>query len=945
MNNDEKRPDEDLLSGDETVAMTHEDAAPGIDTMTILDSGVRLDALGDIQSRIADCGVPAQRYDCGEEVARGGMGSIRLARDRGLRRRVAMKTLLKGQGLSEEMRTRFVEEAQITGQLEHPGIVPIHELGLNESGDIFYTMKYVNGHDLSEVLHGIKTGDAEIVAAYPLSRLLTIFVRVCDAISFAHAKGVIHRDLKPANIMVGEFGEVLVMDWGLAKILNADTVEPEGRPISDSVLSDRADSNSEDLKTMAGTVVGSPQFMAPEQAAGQTEHIDERADIYALGAILYQILTLQMPLEGTQLMEVLEHTILGKIKNPLDWPGPFPHTPDGQVSPALAAVSLRALALEPVDRYRSVERLKMEIEAWLNGFATRAEDASMLRQLTLLVRRHKVTAIAAVLIFLLTLVSSVINLYERNRARDSESKAVAALKDLERSETERREQARLSAPAYLKSSLALESQREFEMALTTLERTLDFDPKLFMAHKIKSMLLTREGRYPEALEVARVFASLRPDDFVGRELVPLLERAVADPDKVPFMELGQLASRTAMHMTSTDLIAKQTQISREKFGELLPVWRATIDKAWPGLGGRLSIDKQQKLAFVSDGRFGAVMKDLEPLRGIPLEVLSLRNYFQVSSLEPLYGAPLAMITLVDTPVHSIDPLRGMPLRRVVLDKLNRNGFTDLSPLEGMQLDVLQLGGSDSAIRDMSPLAAVQLRALRIYYIQANDLEFLRHQKQLEKISFTCLPSDGDYTPLLACASLREVSESWLYVTKCLLPALDFVATGEIDAAVSNLQDLKAIIASDAFVRLESVIDTLLMLIETRDDPSQRKAIESHCVQVVGSKTFFVQPCTTIQAWKVKKICEVLSVQLASVESEAEERQVIEMMKDYQLDHGILIGGKKDVTGSWSWGNGAPWGFHRLPDTPLAGNHLMIQANGNWISTAPHNNNNGQLLQW
>ena len=160
-----------------------------------------------------------QKYTLGRLLAQGGMGAVHQARDLNCRRVVAMKLLPKGQQNQVEDLIRFIEEAQITSQLEHPNIVPIHELGLDADGNVFYTMKYVKGVTLTEILDSIRHGDTATIEQYPLARLLTVFQKVCDAIAFAHSRGVVHRDLKPDNIMVGGFGEVQVMDWGLAKVL------------------------------------------------------------------------------------------------------------------------------------------------------------------------------------------------------------------------------------------------------------------------------------------------------------------------------------------------------------------------------------------------------------------------------------------------------------------------------------------------------------------------------------------------------------------------------------------------------------------------------------------------------------------------------------------------------------------------------------------------------
>lgn len=166
---------------------------------------------------------PARKYDVGKFVARGGMGMILSAKDRCIRRHVAMKVMTAKYPPTGDQILRFIEEGQVTGQLEHPNIVPVHELGVDAKGHVFYTMKMVRGHTLKDVLGGLRSGDPDTLCDYSLMHLLSIFQRICDGVAFAHSRGVIHRDLKPENIMLGDFGEVLVMDWGLAKVRGLGT--------------------------------------------------------------------------------------------------------------------------------------------------------------------------------------------------------------------------------------------------------------------------------------------------------------------------------------------------------------------------------------------------------------------------------------------------------------------------------------------------------------------------------------------------------------------------------------------------------------------------------------------------------------------------------------------------------------------------------------------------
>ena len=267
-------------AGERTVSamMRERGLEGGVELVTVEPGATGTPERGDDKLVAGLAPAEGRRYEIGAVVAQGGMGAILAAREVNLRRTVAMKVMLNPVAAESHEVMRFIEEAQVTGQLQHPGIVPVHELGVGSDGQVYYTMGFVKGQTLKAILKGIAEGDKPLVDHYPLARLLTVFQKICDAIGFAHSKRVIHRDLKPENVMVGEHGEVLVMDWGLAKVLprkqekkmrlrrkSAAPVAPLAHPESAYLVeSVRQDEGRDDFKTMSGMVMGTPGYMAPE---------------------------------------------------------------------------------------------------------------------------------------------------------------------------------------------------------------------------------------------------------------------------------------------------------------------------------------------------------------------------------------------------------------------------------------------------------------------------------------------------------------------------------------------------------------------------------------------------------------------------------------------------------------------------------------------------------
>ena len=312
---------------------------------------------------------PQDRYKFIRSIGFGGMKGVLLVHDRDTGRDVAMAIMPDFRDRPVSDLNRFVREAQITAKLEHPNIVPVHDIGIDASGSPFFTMKYLRGSTLAVILRRLRSGDIETASYYNQNRLLQIFMRVCNAVAFAHSRGICHFDLKPGNIHCGDFGEVQVIDWGLS---------------GDEKSTDKIE-----------RVKGTPGYMAPELIVPGGK-AGKAADIYALGGILYAILTLDSPLAGLPQQEVLRRSAAGKIDPP--------SLLESQVSPSLEAICLKAMALDPRDRYETATQLRREINASLSGYAAEAEKASMARNMLLFIRRN----IYAVIIFILLVLSGVL---------------------------------------------------------------------------------------------------------------------------------------------------------------------------------------------------------------------------------------------------------------------------------------------------------------------------------------------------------------------------------------------------------------------------------------------------------------------------------------------------------------------------------------------------------
>ncbi len=323
------------------------------------------------------------RYKLTQLHARGGIGQVWLAYDESVGRNVAWKELLPETVDHASARQRFLHEARLTGQLEHPGIVPVYDLGVRSGEQPYYVMRFVKGRTLGEASRQYHERRRKNTAGpLDLRTLVQALAQVCNTVAYAHSQNVLHRDLKGANVLLGDFGEVLVLDWGLARRIGTDAGE-----------SAKTTSGGGINQTLEGQVLGTPGFMAPEQAAGQVSRLDVRTDIYGLGAILYEILTDRPPHSGKDVNEVLRQAREASPNNP---GRSTPRTP-----PALEAICLKALARDPASRYQTASAMADDVQRWLGDEPVSVHREPIVARLVCWARRHR-SLVAGMIVLLIS---------------------------------------------------------------------------------------------------------------------------------------------------------------------------------------------------------------------------------------------------------------------------------------------------------------------------------------------------------------------------------------------------------------------------------------------------------------------------------------------------------------------------------------------------------------
>lgn len=471
----------------------------------------------EINPSLHDLTQVAQRYQAPELIAEGGMKRIYKVYDARAKRYLAFATLRDD--APEDLCDPFIHEAWLTARLDHPNIITIHDVGVKEGKRPYFTMDLKHGITLRELIEKLHEGDRKIRAAYPLEALLQIFLKVCDAVSYAHSVNVIHLDLKPANIQIGDYGRVMLCDWGLGRVLGGgeDPQELDRMLFNPDLLCSA---------NLYGQVKGTPGYMAPEQLKEDGE-ADERTDIYGLGCILYSLLTCLRPFAGSE-RDVIEQTRNGAVVPP------DKRVPEREIPRALSAVTMKAMAVDPAGRYASVDELRNEVHRYLTGFATEAENAGVLKQLNLFYRRNRrfcLTVLYSLLIVAVGAVWSFVKLSEKERAAaEARDRAEQTLALYEAGRSELEKVSAENADSIVKLSERYLLSGDLNRAQAILETALKEYPDNTVLARGLGVLFFCNQQFGQAVpwlergihsddpvhELARHYAAGKPDD----ELMP-----------------------------------------------------------------------------------------------------------------------------------------------------------------------------------------------------------------------------------------------------------------------------------------------------------------------------------------------------------------------------------------------------------------------------------------
>ena len=717
-----------------------------------------------------------KRYVIGAEIARGGMGSILQTKDVNLRRNIVTKVLLNKQ--SKLATLRFIEEAQITGQLEHPNIPPVYDLGINRDNNIFFTMKHIKGQTLENIIKKLKDNDAATQEAYTYNTLVNIFIKVCNALDFAHSKKVIHRDIKPENIMVGEYGEVLLMDWGLAKILGTkeEFEELSGERIS-SVRSEDESSN-----TIEGMTAGTPAFMSPEQATGQMDELDQRSDIYSLGATLYSAIALDRPIKGKNLQDILKNAAEGRI-----------HHISRLVPPELKAITLKAMEYEKQNRYQTVKEMEKDLLNYQMGYSVSAKQDNLLDMAKKFYKRNKILSIMSTTFIIFSIVGIITFVTSLSAAL---KKAESAIKQFENEKAERLVDNKNSAPSLVAKAQAEAQLGKFIEAEKLMDTAINYDPDNQSYRLYRGCISFTNNNIKKSIEDLSSINNHEKQKSISKILEILNAPGLTKIDERQKAVLAEKCNELKLFDISQKLSAD--------LAKKIDIWNKKLVDAWGNQNFSLTLNNN-KLTFQKGNQPENV--DYTQLKGIPIQVFKFYNCQKLANISFMENMPIEELVFYGCPlITDISSLKNIKLKQIHFEAIN---IKDLDALSNSALTSINI--RVVPITTLKPILHLPIKEVSFYEIKLTNYMELK-SLPIEKLSLNyCRITDLDFINPAIIKSiniygggLKDIS----FLKNTNLDTLEISNTSVTDFSPIQNKNIKTLILISTRIENLEIIQTL-----------------------------------------------------------------------------------------------------------------------------------------